>query len=50
MSSRLLSKWAGTYFGIGSRALTRSGEICWVGPLMLDTIGRISISGPVCGS
>lgn len=45
-SSRLLSKWAGTFFSIGLRALARSQEMRWVGPLMLDTIGRILISGP----
>ena len=46
ISSRLFSKWAGTYFSIGLRTLARSHEIRWVGPLTLDTIGRISISGP----
>ena len=46
ISSRLFSKWAGTFFSIGLRALARSHEIRWVGPLTLDTIGRILISGP----
>ena len=44
ISSRLFSKWAGTFFSIGLRALARSHEIRWVGPLILDTIGRILIS------
>ena len=36
ISSRLFSKWAGTFFSIGLRALARSHEIRWVGPLTLD--------------
>ena len=44
MSSRLYSKWAGTFFSIGLRALARSHEMRWVGPLILDTIGRILMS------
>ena len=47
MNSRLFSKWAGTFFSIGFRALARSHKIRWVVPLMLDTIGLVLISGPV---
>ena len=47
MSSRLFFKWAETFFSIGSRALVRSHEMRPVGPLMLATIGRILLSGPV---
>jgi len=47
ISSRLFSKWAGTFFSVGLRALARSHELLWVVPLMLDTIGRILISVPV---
>ena len=47
MSSRLFFKWAETFFSIGSRALARSHEMRLVGPLMLATIGRILLSGPV---
>ena len=44
MSSRLLSKWAGTFFNIGLRALARSQEMRLMGPLILDTMGRILMS------
>ena len=47
LSSRLFSKCAGTSFSIGLRALARSHEIRWVGPLVLDTMGHILITGPV---
>lgn len=45
MSSRLFSKWAGTFFNIGLRALARSQEMRWVGSLRLDAMGRILMSG-----
>ena len=47
MSSRLFSRCAGTFFSIGLRALASIHEMRWVGPLRLDTMGRILISGPV---
>ena len=47
MSSRLFSRYAGTFFSIGLRALARTHEMRWVGPLVLRTMGRILISGPV---
>ena len=47
MSWRLFSKWTGTFFSTGLMALARSHEMRWMGPLMLDTIGRILISGSV---
>ena len=47
MSSRLFSRCAGTSFSIGLRPLESSHEIRWVGPLVLDTMGRILIAGPV---
>ena len=37
---------AGTFNSIGLRALGRSHEMRWVGPLMLDRIDRILILGP----
>ena len=37
---------AGTFNSIGLRALERSHEMRWVGPLMLDRIDRILILGP----
>ena len=46
MSSRLFSRCAGTSFSIGLRALASSHERRWVGPLVLDTMGRILIAGP----
>ena len=45
MSSRLFSKWAGAFLSNGLRALVRSHEMRWVGPLILDGIGRILMSG-----
>ena len=50
MSSRLFSRCAGTSFNIGLRALASSHEMRWVGPLVLDTIGRMLITGQFCGS
>ena len=47
ISSRLFSRCAGTSFSIGLRALASSHERRWVGPLVLDTMGRILITGPV---
>ena len=47
MSSRLFSGCAGTSFSIGLRALASSHERRWVGPLVLDTVIRILITGPV---
>ena len=49
ISSRLFSRCAGTSFSNGLRALasSHSYERRWVGPLVLDTIGRILIIGPV---
>ena len=47
MSSRLFYRCAGTFFSIGLRALASNHEMRWVGPLRLDTMGRILISGPV---
>ena len=47
ISSRLFSRCAGTSFSNGLRALARSHERRWVGPLVLDTIGRILVIGPV---
>ena len=47
MSSRLFSRCVGTSFSIGLRALASSHDIRWVGPLVLGTMGRILISGPV---
>ena len=46
MSSRLFSRCAGTSFSIGLRVLASSHERRWVGPLVLDTMGRILIAGP----
>ena len=36
----------GTFNSIGLRALEKSHEMRWVGPLMLDRIDRILILGP----
>ena len=47
MTSRLFSRCAGTSFSIGLRALASSHEMRWVGPLVLDTMGRIVTTGPV---
>ena len=47
MSSRLFSRCAGTFFSIGLRALASNHEMRWVGPLRLDTMGRILISAPL---
>ena len=47
MSSRLFSRCAGTSFSIGLRALASGHEMRWVDPLVLDTMGRILITGPV---
>ena len=47
ISSRLFSRCAGTSFSIGLRALVSSHERRWVGPLVLDTMGRILITGSV---
>ena len=49
MSSRLFCNWAGTFFSIGLRALARSHEMRWVGPLFvgLDEMvesGQIRVS------
>ena len=46
MSWRLFSRCAGTSFSISLRALASSHERRWVGPLVLDTMGRILIAGP----
>ena len=43
MSSTLFSRCAGTFFSMGSRALASNNEMCCMGPLMLDTIGLISV-------
>ena len=45
ISSRLFSRCAGTSFSNGLRALACSHERRWVCPLVLDTIGRILITG-----
>jgi len=47
LSSRLFSRCAGTSFNFGLRAFVGSHEMRWVRPLVLDTMGRILISGPV---
>ena len=47
MSSRLFSGCARTFFSIGLRVLVSNHAMRWVGPLMMDTMGRILISGPV---
>ena len=47
MSSRLFSRCAGMSFSNGLRTLASSHERRWVGPLVLDTIGRILVIGPV---
>ena len=47
MSSRLFSRCAGTSFNFGLRAFVSSHEMRWVGPLVLDKMGRILISRPV---
>ena len=43
ISSRLFSRCAGTSFSNGLRALASNHERRWVGPLVLDTIGRILV-------
>ena len=40
LSSRLFSRCVGTYFSIGWKALASNHEMRWVGPLILDTMGR----------
>ena len=47
ISSKLFLRCAGTSFSNGLRALASSHERRWVGPLVLDTIGRILVIGPV---
>ena len=47
ISTRLFSRCAGTSFSNGLRALASSHERRWVGPLVLDTIGRILITAKV---
>ena len=47
MSSRLFPRCAGTFFSIALNALASNHEMRWAGPLRLDTMGRILISGPV---
>ena len=47
ISSRLFSRCTGTSFSNGLRALASSHGRRWVGPLVLDRIGRILITGPV---
>ena len=37
-------------FSIGLRTLASSHDMDWVGPLVVDTMGRILISGPVLWS
>ena len=43
MSLKLFKRCARTFFIIGLRALTNNHGMCLVGPLVLDTMGRINI-------
>ena len=47
MSSKLLPRYAGTLFCMGSRVLASNHEMRCVGSLMFDIIGPILMSGPV---